>query len=288
MQPQTFEGGAENESFQCRLATPFGDTLLKGQLCSSSNLSTSAILQEIITLSLTRSRRDVKSFCSLFRASDNVNSESEDKYVLRCRILSKSATDLLGGIPFNSKNIFDRHANHRISQRTYDAWKPEDFYSHVHVPRLGDSQYQDPPADRNLDLLRCQLYPFQKRALQWLLRREGVQMAAGGTIVEYSAPASGNRLPHGFSHARDADGTSCFVSHCLSIATKNQSLLEDNKLQLRGGILAEEMGLGKTVEMIALMCIHKRDSTLINSSTAPTGLLAISPATLIITPAAIL
>jgi len=59
---------------------------------------------------------------------------------------------------------------------------------------------------------------------------------------------------------------------------------------LRGGILAEEMGLGKTVEMISLICLHKRpvDSaeTIFDTFTGTT--VRPTPATLIISPPSIL
>ena len=53
----------------------------------------------------------------------------------------------------------------------------------------------------------------------------------------------------------------------------------------KGGILAEEMGLGKTVEMIALICLHKRDPA--PQSPSPKTFQRCS-ATLVITPPAIL
>ncbi|THC95931.1 hypothetical protein EYZ11_004573 [Aspergillus tanneri] len=63
----------------------------------------------------------------------------------------------------------------------------------------------------------------------------------------------------------------------------------DAGVQLKGGILAEEMGLGKTVEMIGLMCLNRRLFS--PEETFPVsgnGGLRPSGATLIITPPAIL
>lgn len=59
--------------------------------------------------------------------------------------------------------------------------------------------------------------------------------------------------------------------------------------RLKGGILAEEMGLGKTVEMITLICLNRRQLSAEQSTSDDEGkALKPSGATLIITPPAIL
>ncbi|KAL2857721.1 proteasome stabiliser-domain-containing protein [Aspergillus pseudoustus] len=86
-----------------------------------------------------------------------------------------------------------------------------------------------------------------------------------------------NKLPESFVQITDADGMP-YLSGWWDV---------DN--HLKGGILAEEMGLGKTVEMITLMCLNRRflrpEETFAgigSESLRPSG------ATLIITPPVIL
>lgn len=105
--------------------------------------------------------------------------------------------------------------------------------------------------------LESELYPFQKRAVQWLLRKEGVEVRANGAI-RGASHRDDNPLPNSFIRAKDAFGRPCFVSHLFGIVTLDLSPFMASEHQLKGGILAEEMGLGKTVEMISLVTLHKR------------------------------
>jgi E3 ubiquitin-protein ligase SHPRH len=65
-------------------------------------------------------------------------------------------------------------------------------------------------------------------------------------------------------------------------------LLRNSNTNTALGILAEEMGLGKTVEMIALISLHKRPQDVYGTSVKSPGELLPSSATLIITPPSIL
>ena len=162
-----------------------------------------------------------------------------------------------------------------------EAWSPRDFYDNVYVPGRGSH------ADSiRVGSLESELYPFQKRAIKWLLRREGVGMDARGEIV-CSASHPVKDLPYGFFRTTDVDGRDCLVSHWLgAVTTKEQFLVEPGR-SLHGGILAEEMGLGKTVEMVSLICLHKRTSSPVDRLTVEMPLHQ-SSGTLIITPPSIL
>ena len=161
-------------------------------------------------------------------------------------------------------------------------WTLSDFYTSVYVPAAD----MDVSPRIKQSLLETKLLPFQERTVDWLLRREGVAFSSSGLLepfVNSSPPAS-------FRQTQDALGTPCYVSYLRgSIVTNIVAAKDDALRSLRGGILAEEMGLGKTVELIALISHHKRDipkgnvyDVYTEAEVKPSG------ATLIITPPSIL
>ncbi|CAK7197682.1 hypothetical protein SEUCBS139899_000330 [Sporothrix eucalyptigena] len=122
-------------------------------------------------------------------------------------------------------------------------WSPQDFYEAAH-----------------------------RRAVKWLLRREGVRWAPEeaaeawhGTgdgnepsvVVPYQVPEDPETISH-FIAAKDADGETFHASELFGVATRNPVPYEAYENSIRGGILSEEMGLGKTVEMISLILLHPR------------------------------
>ncbi|CRL27116.1 SNF2-related [Penicillium camemberti] len=162
---------------------------------------------------------------------------------------------------------------------TPQEWSPRDFYKNVHVLKLTDSSTNIKCPD-----LKCKLFPFQRRAVRWLLQREGREVGPNGEIMPMEELPK-NDLPASFSSAKDADGRTYYFSYLFMILTTDLSGWHDAADNLKGGILAEEMGLGKTVEVIALISLNKRASQPIKAD--PEGLRP-TGATLIITPPAIL
>ncbi|KAF2398935.1 hypothetical protein EJ06DRAFT_452950, partial [Trichodelitschia bisporula] len=145
-------------------------------------------------------------------------------------------------------------------------WSPQDFYANTHVP--------DPSTVANLGdcHLPFVLFPFQARTVAWMLKREGVQYA-GGRLADVAQPTSPL-----FHRAVDALGTPCYISDVLS-----QICITPPLFDMRGGILAEEMGLGKTVELISLIRAHAQPPNMLDN-----GHLTSCGATLIVVPSHIL
>lgn len=216
--------------------------------------------------------------------SRNVHLSPPDSFRLRTRILWQNSNSLISGQVDKGDGILGVYAPQDES-RSCGAWTPQDFYRSVHTPSCSITPEKGIQDGR----LGCELYPFQRRALRWLLQREGVDYAED-RLIPYNdepEPYSHVDLPHGFFQTTDAEGRDCFVSQLLGIVTTDQRLLQKIGANLRGGILAEEMGLGKTVELIALICLHTQ-ATSLNYGRILMSHACRSPATLIISPASIL
>lgn len=155
-----------------------------------------------------------------------------------------------------------------------ETWSPRDFYDNVFVPERS-SNTVTPQSDE----LEFQLLPFQQRAVCWMLEKEK------GIEDDITRSECGS-LPYDFVRVLDADGKQHYISRLFGVITDTMDLTLPVPSLLRGGILSEEMGLGKTVETIALICLNKQQSPL--SSDLSSQNLVSSRATLVITPPAIL
>ncbi|KAF2003435.1 hypothetical protein P154DRAFT_520043 [Amniculicola lignicola CBS 123094] len=170
------------------------------------------------------------------------------------------------------------------SAQTNTTWSLSDFYDAVHVPP--SSTKISPRLEEVLH--ETKLYPFQQRAVDWLLRREGVALGESG-FTEILSDQTADIVPASFEMKKDADGATCYVSYVRGMVVADPSTISDSSRTIRGGILAEEMGLGKTVELIALICHNRRRASDGDVFDAYTGtFVKPSTATLIITPPSIL
>jgi E3 ubiquitin-protein ligase SHPRH len=168
----------------------------------------------------------------------------------------------------------------RNEEEHTQPWTPQDFYESVHVP----DRHQH--CDLG-DILQSQLYPFQERAVIWMLQREGVTYGNGQITA---IPQADLKDPDTirFEEVHDAGGNVCYVNHLQATISRHKP--KPDGYRMSGGLLAEEMGLGKTVELLALISLHPRAGLanyLVFDVVSETDVLP-SKATLIVTPTSIL
>ncbi|KAF5967254.1 rad8 Rdh54p [Fusarium coicis] len=159
------------------------------------------------------------------------------------------------------------------------TWSPMDFYEAAFVPHKDEKT----PETIQVDALESTLFPYQKRTLQWLLQREGVQWSADMRSIVPYVPENQDSV-YDFKKLTDVAGNEYYLSELFHTVTRDISLFRQAEASVKGGILAEEMGLGKTLEILGLILLHQRSRPLIQSDYESQAKLTPSGATLIVTP----
>ncbi|KAM5377471.1 hypothetical protein ACJZ2D_005010 [Fusarium nematophilum] len=171
-------------------------------------------------------------------------------------------------------------SGHPDHPEQHSTWSPMDFYDAAFVPLKDDKE----PETIEVTGLEATLYPYQKRTLQWLLRREGMQWSKGEkTIIPHVA---GEEDPgvNVFAKLQDVSGKDYYLSDLFHAVTRDVTPFRRAEAFVRGGILAEEMGLGKTLEILGLILLNSRPTPVVLTDfEAQTGLTP-TGATLIVTP----
>ncbi|KAG6357039.1 hypothetical protein INS49_014915 [Diaporthe citri] len=172
-------------------------------------------------------------------------------------------------------------------QKKQDSCSPQMFYEAAHIPDAGST----PPEDFAIEGMNATLYPFQRRAVRWMLGREGVQWCGrpdGNDSVVKNIAFEPFDAPSAFAKIRDADGQVCYISKLLGKITKNPAPFENLEQNFRGGILSEEMGLGKTVEILALCLLNRQPAESVEAFDHYLGeKVKTTPATLIVCPSSL-
>ena len=169
-------------------------------------------------------------------------------------------------------------------QATGSQYHAQSFYDVVHTPNPG----KQPPPSIQHPAVQTELYPFQKRAVSWMLARERVYVTEDSQVADI--PDTKPPIPLSFSQHEDLDGRPFYASSLLKAIVRDADDADSLHRHLHGGILSEEMGLGKTVELIDLLCLHRRTANLGEMVRDPysSEAVKVSAATLIVTPPAIL
>ncbi|PNH71392.1 hypothetical protein VD0001_g6147 [Verticillium dahliae] len=152
----------------------------------------------------------------------------------------------------------DEETTTTTTQAAETTWTPLDFYEAAFVPPVTDGS----ALAIEVPGLNASLYPYQKRTLKWLLHREGMRWvppsdgsAAGLKSVEDPVTLQPARS---FGEIASSGNVQWYLSHLYHAISPEPSAFLSAEKEVRGGILSEEMGLGKTLEIIGLILLHRR------------------------------
>lgn len=97
--------------------------------------------------------------------------------------------------------------------------------------------------------LRPTLLPFQRRSVAWMLSREGQTLSESGSVE----PSAASRSSSLFWEETQVEDEKWYVNRLRGVVSRTKPDEDEDAL---GGILAEEPGLGKTLECIALIMLN--------------------------------
>ena len=164
----------------------------------------------------------------------------------------------------------DMHREHRIDTRMFSHWSgynatPNGVLTNLETPVPTDYAHNDEPIEEE-GVLRVALRPYQRQNVRWMVERENRSFAedmwvhvrfSEDSVHEFSDPEpveeSGVRLRNmtsSFMASKFRQGF--YYSPLLHLFT--DELPQDG----RGGFLADEMGMGKTVSMLAVVAREPR------------------------------
>ncbi|KAJ3983056.1 SNF2 family N-terminal domain-containing protein [Lentinula detonsa] len=148
-------------------------------------------------------------------------------------------------------------AQRRVLSFVFPSSAPPSFEGVVNIPFYYSILGPAPPlasmvAEESMQPSRLQptLLPFQRRTVGWLLDREGMTVSNDGQIIPKEKASQ-----FSFWKAVEVNGEEWFFNSLTGAFRPNSPFEKDDDIPL-GGILAEEPGLGKTIETISLILLN--------------------------------
>lgn len=161
--------------------------------------------------------------------------------------------------PVKKKAVEVEEAQRRILTYVFGPGlpQPEDYPKSTNVPFLLSCLKAAPGLSSSKALetaqptdLRAKLLPFQKRGVAWLLKREGKLIDADGRVADMTDDEGS--IPPFWEKVSPIEGTEWYLNRITGRISDSAPPSED----FLGGILADEPGLGKTLESIALVLLN--------------------------------
>lgn len=124
------------------------------------------------------------------------------------------------------------------------------------------------------NLLRVKLRPYQERAVAWMLSRELTPCSSSVTETDpwVHLEAADEEFDDNLATvhlARQWCMNPCTGEYCLDRESPPAHVINRDSYYTSGGLLCEEMGLGKTVEVISLVLANPRNLTLDSARPLP-------------------
>lgn len=170
---------------------------------------------------------------------------------------------IFGPTNYSTKSVF---ADVEEAQRRFltfifpDPPTPSTFNGKIDIPLLYSILRPAPRLHDGFSDLSAQptnlvptLLPFQRRSVAWMLEREGKTISEDGEVTA-KPQADADVLPMFWSRIEPADGVSWYYHRLTGRVSLERP--KDENVKALGGILAEEPGLGKTLECISLILLN--------------------------------
>ncbi|KAH8818676.1 SNF2 family N-terminal domain-containing protein [Flagelloscypha sp. PMI_526] len=221
-------------------------------------------LMDHAMLTQSTARTKLAGYLSLEPDDDEVVIQGNLQFTLRLRI----SVAFIFPTFYRPISLPDEHSHHTLSLERALAFLVNHFYphetqnlpefnGHIDIPFFYSALQPAPtlPSQQAVDALQPYtllptLLPFQRRSVAWLLKREGKTIGSDGRIVDLPRDETFWGL---WDEVSEGNHTFYIDRASGTIAETKMEKLSSNAF---GGILAEEPGLGKTLETIALILLN--------------------------------